>query len=168
MNKILYVARKARGLSEGKLAKVLQVEETFYKEMECSLADVPVQIALKLSKLFDVEPDCFLAGESRGPRLIGTFMDGVTTILQDTSMEKMQPENYATIINICNKALLLQVELNKALFKQRELEKDNEAIRELYLKIKEQAHENCSMKNEASPRLIRSSFIKHTNSTSSH
>jgi hypothetical protein len=70
-------------------------------------------------------------------------MDGVTIILQDKSMEQMQPKNYAMIIGLCNTALLLQVELNSAIFKQRELEKDKEAIRELYLQLKEQTHEHA-------------------------
>jgi hypothetical protein len=70
-------------------------------------------------------------------------MDGVTTILKDKSMEPIPSGIYAIIINLCNKGLLLQVELNSALFKQRELEKDNEAIRELCSKLKEQIQENA-------------------------
>jgi transcriptional regulator with XRE-family HTH domain len=143
MNKILYVARKAKGFKETQLAKILQIDETAYKEMECSLADVSAQQAVKLGNLFDVEPEYFLVTENRGPGLINTFMDGVTIILQDKSMEQMQPKNYAMIIGLCNTALLLQVELNSAIFKQRELEKDKEAIRELYLQLKEQTHEHA-------------------------
>jgi len=141
MNKILYVARKAKGYKEAQLAKILQIEETAYKEMECSLAHVSAQHALKLGNLFNVEPEYFLANESRGPALVNTFMDGVTSILKDKSMEPIPPGVYAIIINLCNKGLILQVELNSALFKQRELEKDNESIRELYLKQREQIHE---------------------------
>ncbi|HMG10544.1 MAG TPA: helix-turn-helix transcriptional regulator [Mucilaginibacter sp.] len=143
MNKILYVARKAKGFKEAQLAKVLQMDETAYKEMECSLSNVSAQHALKLGNLFNVEPEYFLANESRGPALINTFMEGVTTILKDKSTEPIPPGIYAIIINLCNKGLLLQVELNSALFKQHELEKDNEAIRELYTKLKEQIHETA-------------------------
>jgi len=143
MNKILYVARKAKGFKEAQLAKLLQIDETVYQEMECSLSDVSAQQAIKLGNLFNVEPEYFLANESRGPALINTFMDGVTTILKDKSMEPIPPAVYAIIINLCNKGLLLQVELNSALFRQREMEKDNEAIRELYSKLKEQIKETA-------------------------
>jgi len=40
MNRILYVARKAKGLTEQKMATFLEVDETTYKEMELCLADI--------------------------------------------------------------------------------------------------------------------------------
>ena len=61
------------------------MDETAYKEMEGSLSNVSAQHALKLGNLFNVEPEYFLANDGRGPELINTFMDGVTTILKDTS-----------------------------------------------------------------------------------
>jgi transcriptional regulator with XRE-family HTH domain len=64
MNKILYAVRKAKGFEEAQRAKLLQIDETAYKEMECSLADVSALHALKLSNLFNFEPEYFLANES--------------------------------------------------------------------------------------------------------
>ncbi len=40
MNRILYVARKAKGLTEQQMATFLEVDETTYKEIELCLADI--------------------------------------------------------------------------------------------------------------------------------
>ena len=53
MNRLLYVARKAKGLTDAQVAKVLQIEEREYKELEHSIADVTAKQALMLAKLYD-------------------------------------------------------------------------------------------------------------------
>ena len=60
MNKVLYVGRKAKGLSEKQIAKVLQIEEQEYIELEHSIRDVNAQLALKLAKLFDIDAKIFI------------------------------------------------------------------------------------------------------------
>ena len=60
MNKVLYVGRKAKGLSEKQIAKVLQIEEQEYIELEHSIRDVNAQLALKRAKLFDIDAKIFI------------------------------------------------------------------------------------------------------------
>lgn len=111
MNKILYVARKARGLTEVQLANILQIEESAYKEFEYSINDIPTDMALRLGKLFDIEPDIFLFNEGRSTRLVKIAMDEVTTILQNCSNGKIEPGSYLNVISLGNKALMLQENL---------------------------------------------------------
>lgn len=60
MNRLLYVARKAKGLTEAQIAKVLQIEESEYKELEHSIADVTAKQALMLAKLYDIDAEQFI------------------------------------------------------------------------------------------------------------
>lgn len=60
MNRILYVARKAKGFTELQVAKALQIEENAYIEMEHSLAYVSADIALRFAKIFDIDPELFI------------------------------------------------------------------------------------------------------------
>ena len=70
MNRILYVGRKAKGMTEAQMAKVLQIDERDYIEMEHSLSDVTAPQALKLAKLFDIDPEIFIYAEGKDVRLV--------------------------------------------------------------------------------------------------
>lgn len=142
MNKILYVARKAKGLSQQQLAKLLYMEETAYQELEYSLDDVSGELAKRLSKLFDVEPEHFLFNEKQTTRLLKVAMDEVSSILEATKNDLLPPANYFSMIKLGNKALLLQAELNHELYKRYELEEDITAIKSLYLKLKKETSGN--------------------------
>ncbi|HEY2581991.1 MAG TPA: helix-turn-helix transcriptional regulator [Mucilaginibacter sp.] len=141
MNKVLYAARKAKGITEAQLAKLLQIDESTFKELECSLVDISAKLALKLSKLFDIEPELFMFNEGQNTRILKTAMDEVAGILLASSFDKAPPSYYFSLISLGNKALMIQSELNHALYKQFELEKDNEAIRTLYYDLVEQLKE---------------------------
>jgi transcriptional regulator with XRE-family HTH domain len=138
MNRILYVARKAKGFTTAQLAKVLEIEENGYYEIEHSLADISAQQALKLSKLFDVDPEIFLYTEGRDSRLVKHAMDEISGYLKKGELEELKPADYIRTVALGNTALSLMVDLNHALYKQYELEKDNRALRRLIALFKEQ------------------------------
>lgn len=131
MNRILYVARKAKGLSAEQLAKVLEITEDNYKALEHSLSDLSADQALKLAKLYAIEPEVFLYNDGRDKRLVSYAMDEVSKIVAEIRPEGMPPHFYYRMVTLGNTALTLQVELAHALYRQYELEKDNEAIRML-------------------------------------
>jgi transcriptional regulator with XRE-family HTH domain len=138
MNKILYVARKAKGLTQQQLAKLLQMEETAYRELECSLDDISGEQAKKLARVFDIEPEHFLFNERQVTRVLKVAMDEVTAILEATKNDLLPPGNYFSLIKLGNTALLLQAELNHELYKRYQLEEDIASIKSLYLKLKEE------------------------------
>jgi transcriptional regulator with XRE-family HTH domain len=138
MNRILHVARKAKGFTTAQLAKVLEIEENAYNEIEHSLTDISAQQALKLSKLFEVDPEIFLYTEGRDTRLVKHAMDEISGYLKKGELDQIKPADYISTIALGNTALALMADLNHALYKQYELEKDNRALRRLIAAFKEQ------------------------------
>ncbi len=136
MNKILYVARKAKGFTQEQVAKALQMEEMAYKEMEASLADVTADIALRVSKLYNIDAELFIYTEGREHSLIKFAMDEISNFKKSGVLKELPPQQLFHIVSLGNTALALQAELNHCLFRQYELERDNEAIRQINAELK--------------------------------
>ena len=139
MNKVLYVGRKAKGLSEKQIAKVLQIEEQEYIELEHSLKDVNAQLALKLAKLFDIDAEIFIYTDGHDVRLLKYATDEISGFMQNGTLNNLPPQYLGQIIALGNTALRLAADLNHAVYKQYELEQDNQALRKLNAALKETA-----------------------------
>lgn len=131
MNKVLYVARKVKGLSEAQLARVLKIEEREYIKMERSVIEVTAQQALQLAKLFDLDAELFLHTEGRDVRLLKYASDQISGFLKSGYTDTLPPQYLVHIVSLGNAALRLAADLNHAIYKQYELEQDNEALRKL-------------------------------------
>ena len=141
MNKVLYVGRKAKGFSEMQIAKVLQIEEQEYIELEHSLKDVNAQLALKLAKLFDIDAEIFIYTDGHDVRLLKYATDEISRYMQSGTLNN--PQQYLSqIIALGNNALRLAADLNHAVYKQYELEQDNQALRKLNAALKEMRNAN--------------------------
>jgi DNA-binding XRE family transcriptional regulator len=136
MNRILYVGRKAKGLTEAQIAKVLQIEEHEYVELEHSLTDVTAQQALKLSKLFSIDAEIFIYTEGRETRLIKYAADEISGYMKNGLLDGMSPKELFGITSMANTALSLSVQLSHSVYQQYELEKDNTALRGLIAELK--------------------------------
>jgi transcriptional regulator with XRE-family HTH domain len=136
MNKILYVARKAKGFTEKQVANALQMEEMAYKELEASLTNVTADIALRVSKLYDIDAELFIYTEGREQSLIKFAMDEIANFKKSGILKDLPPQQLFHLVSLGNTALALQVELNHCLYRQYELESDNEAIRQLNKELK--------------------------------
>ena len=137
MNRLLYVARKAKGLTEAQIAKVLQIEESEYKELEHSISDVTAKQALQLAKLYEIDAEQFIYTEGGKERLLKYAMDEISRYKQNGMLENLPPSYYFNIVSLDNTALTLQAELNHSTYRQYELEQDNQALRLLYAELKE-------------------------------
>ena len=91
MNKVLYVGRKAKGLSEKQIAAVLQIEEQEYIELEHSLKDVTAQQALKLAKLFDIDAEIFIYTDGRDVRLLKYATGEISKYMQNGAFQGLPP-----------------------------------------------------------------------------
>ena len=143
MNRLLYVARKAKGWTKAQLAKALQMEEREYIELEHSLTDVTAKQALLLAKIFDIDAEQFIYTEGRKERLIKYAMDELSTYKTNGLLDNMQPSDYFQIVSLGNTALTLRAELSHAIYRQYELESDNDALRELIANLKAQLPEKA-------------------------
>lgn len=138
MNRILYVARKAKGITGEQVAKLLSITIEQYNGLEHSLSDLTAGQAVKLAKFYNIEPELLLYSEGRDKRLITFAMDEVSKIVAGIKKENMPQQAYFNLIALGNTALTLQVELGNALYRQFELERDNEAIRKLNKELQQQ------------------------------
>ncbi|HEY2580336.1 MAG TPA: hypothetical protein VGI43_00935, partial [Mucilaginibacter sp.] len=109
----------------------LEITEEDYNGLEHSLSDLSPKQALKLAKFYEIEPELFLYNDGRDKRLINYAMDDVSKIVAEIKPDGMPPHFYYRLVTLGNTAVTLQVELAHALYRQYELEKDNEAIRKL-------------------------------------
>ena len=137
MNRLLYVARKAKGFTLAQVAKVLQVEESEYIELEHSITDVTAKQALILAKVYDIDAEQFIYTEGVKERLIKYAMDEISTFQKNGLLDSMSPNQYFHTVSLANTALTLQAELSHSIFRQYELEQDNKALRQLYNDIKD-------------------------------
>ena len=136
MNKILYVARKAKGFTMEQVAKALQIGDMEYKELEASLTNVTADIALRVSKLYDIDAELFIYTEGREQSLIKFAMDEIANFKKSGILNDLPPHQLFHLVSLGNTALALQVELNHCLYRQYELERDNDAIRQLNEELK--------------------------------
>ena len=136
MNKILYVARKAKGFTENQVARALQMQDMEYKELEASLTNVTADIALRVSKLYDIDAELFIYTEGREQSLIKFAMDEIANFKKSGLLKDLPAEQLFHLVSLGNTALALQVELNHCLYRRYELERDNEAIRQLNTELK--------------------------------
>jgi transcriptional regulator with XRE-family HTH domain len=139
MNRLLYIARKAKGLTEKQIAKVLQIEESEYKELEHSLTDVTAKQALLLAKLYDIEAEQFIYTDGRKERVLKYSMDEISNYKQNGMLDNLPQGYYFNIVTWGNTALTLQAELNYAVYRIYELEQDNQALRILNDELKEKS-----------------------------
>jgi transcriptional regulator with XRE-family HTH domain len=132
MNRILYVARKAKGLTEQKMATFLEVDETTYKEMELCLADISAAQGVKLGKLFDLPPDYFLANEEMASQRRLKVIQQATELVSQKEFAEVPPGTHILIAKLGMQAILTIQELNTVMLQLRETTMENEAIRKMY------------------------------------
>jgi transcriptional regulator with XRE-family HTH domain len=141
MNRVLHAARKAKGLTEAQVAKVLKIEEWNYKELEHSVTDVTLEQAIRLSKLYNIDEHLFLYTEGREERSIKSAFDAIAVIMSSDLFKDLSPQSLYGINSIGNTALSLSVQLADATYLQYELKKDNEAIKSVNSYLKERLEE---------------------------
>lgn len=90
-----------------------------------------------LAKLYDIDAEQFIYTERGKERLLKYAMDEISRYKQNGMLENQLPSNYFNIVSLGNTALALQAELNHCIYRQYELEQDNQALRLLYADLKE-------------------------------
>jgi transcriptional regulator with XRE-family HTH domain len=136
LNKILYVARKVRGLAEIELAKVLGIDETGYKELEIQIKRMTPEYADLLSELFNVEPEFFLTYELGGMQDLTNILEKHRRSLDVQDRNQSVGGSHLAIARMGLEASIAIQENYVLLREKRDLEKENQALRELYQDLK--------------------------------
>ncbi len=137
MNKTLYIARKAKGLTELQLSKILKIEESEYKEIENELKDITPNISCMLGKLYDLPPDYFMTSEIRTARKHLNVINEVEKIVNNPVYDKVPPGSYISTISLGMKAIEAEEELKIALLENLELLREIKTVRTMYQDLKE-------------------------------
>jgi hypothetical protein len=93
-------------------------------------------IALRVSKLYDIDAELFIYTEGREQSLIKFAMDEIANFKKSGILKELPPQQLFHLVSLGNTALALQVELNHCLYRRYELERDNDAIRQLNEELK--------------------------------
>ena len=135
MNRILFTARVAKGLTEKEVAEGLKIPETLYKEIELGISPITTDIATNLERMYSVPAYYFTTN----------YIDNIQTAIKALEKQKEILNRTADIQNISVPAhthlsiakmgldaLIAKQEQILLLMQTKELLAENESLKELY------------------------------------
>lgn len=139
MNRIMFTARMAKGLSEKKAAEKLKITETQYKEIELEISPVNPEIAEALETLYKVPAYFFNTGNS------DNIQTGIKALEKHKEIIDKSPDfqnisipahTHISIAKMGFDALIAKQEQILLLMQIRELTIENESLKKLYEAVK--------------------------------
>lgn len=137
MNRILYVARKAKGLTEKQVAEILKIEESEYLEFECNLKRLRSEIIDKLEELYNIHPSFLMMYDAFDNREHVDGLEECKVSLTIPEVEGLSAIQCVRVAKIGMEALIFLEKLKAGQLKQIELERENLVLRELYNNLKQ-------------------------------
>ena len=138
MNSVLYIARKAKGLTEEQLARLLNMDEKTYVELENEVRLLDKDTCFKLRKIFDIPADYFYISIKREATLRANTMKDVLSLLKLPGAGLLPPEIHVKMVAMGTEALIAHQELYAAYHEIDILKRENVAIRDLYTALIEE------------------------------
>lgn len=132
INKMLYIARKARVLTEKEVAKALGTTEIEYKELESGVKRMTCELAEKLSELFNVSPVFFMTYEYDNMHDLTDALEKHRNLLTGVEFKQEDGGLHVRILKIGIEASIAIQKNIVLLREQRDLEHENKALKELY------------------------------------
>lgn len=136
MNKILYIARKVKGLTEREVAAALDIAENEYKELETGIKRVTSEPAEKLAELFNVGPEYFMLNECANIGDLTEVLEKQRDLLDMPEYNQSDARVHLFIAKMGIEAFIANHKNYMLIRDQKELEKENRVLRELYEDLK--------------------------------
>ncbi len=138
MNRTVFIARTVKGLSEKQVANGLGIMKSAYKELELELTSVTPEIAEKLEAFYQLPADYFIVGGFDNIKISIEALEQQKKILasSDFSNLSIPSQTHISLAKIGLDALIAKQEQILLLKQNRELERENDALRELYNSMK--------------------------------
>jgi transcriptional regulator with XRE-family HTH domain len=139
MNKILFTARMAKGLTEKEVAEELKIDESLYKEIESGISSVTSDMATMLEDLYTV-PDYYFTTPCADN--IQTGMQAlekqkeILSAAPDIQNISVPADTHLSIAKMAFDALIAKHEQILLLMQVKELVIENESLKELYEAVK--------------------------------
>ena len=137
MNRILYTARKAKGLTETGVAKILKIEKSEYLEYECNLKKLPIDVVEKLVELYDIHPSHFMIYDGLDRQEHLDVLEECKVSLTIPEVDGLSAIQCVRVARMGMEALIFLEKLKASQLKQLELERENLVLRELYNNLKQ-------------------------------
>ena len=137
MNRILFTARKAKGLTETGVAKILKIEKSEYLEYECNLKKLPIDVVEKLVELYDIHPSHFMIYDGFDSQEHLDVLEECKVSLTIPGVDGLSAIQCVRVARMGMEALIFLEKLKASQLKQLELERENLVLRELYNNLKQ-------------------------------
>ena len=135
MNKILFTARTAKGLTEKEVAEELKIDESLYKEIELEISSITSEMATILENLYTVPAYYFTTPYAdniqTGIRALEKQKE-ILTATPDIQNISVPAHTHLSIAKMGFDALIAKQEQILLLIQIKELTAENAAIKELY------------------------------------
>jgi len=133
LNKILYAARVAKGLTTAELARQLGMTEAAYEEVESGIVELEITLALKLADYFSIEAEFFLAGEIPTGDTLKKALEQQRELLHSIEAPTSESGAHLSIARLGIEAYIALHEKYILLQKQKILENEIKTLKKLYL-----------------------------------
>lgn len=137
MNRLLFVARKAKGLTELEVAKILKIKESEYLEFECNLKRLPCGAVEKLEKLYNIHPSYFMMFDAFVTQEQVDALEECKVSLTIPEVDGLSAIQCVRVAKMGMEALIFLEKLKASHLKQLELERENLVLRELYNNLRQ-------------------------------
>ncbi|HXS57897.1 MAG TPA: helix-turn-helix transcriptional regulator [Hanamia sp.] len=135
MNKILFTARKAKGLSEKQIIEKLKIDETTYKEIELGISTITFEMSKTLEKIFNVPFHYFLTPCADNIQTAIYALEKAKEILTeapDIRDVSVPAHTHLSIAKMGLNALIAEEKQTLLLIQVKDLMVENEFFKELY------------------------------------
>lgn len=128
MNKILYVARKVKGLTESEIADTLDMDENEYKELENGIKRMTSEYADKLGELFDLGPEYFMTYEYGSMQDLTDVLEKHRKLLDAEEYKQTDGSIHLCIAKMGLEASIAVQENYVLLREKRDIERENQGL----------------------------------------
>lgn len=139
MNKILFTARIAKGLTEKQVAHELKIDENLYKEIELGISPKTSEMAETLESLYNL-PAYYFTTDYRDNIQTGIEalekQKEILTATPDIQNISVPADAHLSIAKMAFDALIAKHEQILLLMQVKELITENESLKELYEAVK--------------------------------
>ncbi len=134
MNKIVFTARVAKGLTEKQMAGRLKIAEDEYKEWELAIKEMTDEFAQQLEEVHNVPADFFLTHDLHSIKNCMNALEKQKEIIAGSDIQNISipAQTHISIAKIGLDALIAKQEQILMLRRIYELEMENTMLRDLY------------------------------------
>jgi transcriptional regulator with XRE-family HTH domain len=138
MNKIVFTARVAKGLTEKQMADKLKIKEEEYRELELAIREMTDEFAQQLEDVHNVPADFFLTNDLQSIETCMSALEKQKEIIASSDIQNISipAQTHISIAKIGLDALIAKQEQILMQRRINELEMENETLRELYKRIR--------------------------------